>query len=149
MAITAASAATIVLPLPTSPCSSRFMGRGSFISSAISLITRFCALGGLERQHRLDLLAHAVVELERDAGQRPRLAPLQRDAAFQPEELLEDQPELRRRAERVQQPQVGIRRREMRLADGGPAVRQLAGAARMYCGQLVRFRRNRPAGCGA
>ena len=47
MAITAASAATMVLPLPTSPCSSRFIGLGCFMSLAISWITRRCAPVGL------------------------------------------------------------------------------------------------------
>ncbi len=39
----AASAATSVLPLPTSPCSSRYMGCASAMSCAISASTRFCA----------------------------------------------------------------------------------------------------------
>ena len=80
--------------------------------------------GRLERQHGLDPLAHAVVELEGDARDSARLAALQRHAALQPEELLEDQAELRRRAERVEQAQVAIRRREVDVADGassGPA----------------------------
>src|ERR1035438_4072224 len=47
MAITAASAATMVLPQPTSPCNRRFMGRASFMSPAISPSTRFCAPVGL------------------------------------------------------------------------------------------------------
>ncbi len=76
------------------------------MSSAISSSTRFCASGRLERQHRLDLLAHAVGQFERDPRQRARLAALELQAAFQPEELFEDQPELRRRAEGVQQPQI-------------------------------------------
>ena len=81
--------------------------------------------GRLERQHGLHFFAHAVVQLECDSGQRARLVALQGHAAFQPEELLEDQPELRRRTEGVEQAQVGIRRREVRVADGRPAVRQL------------------------
>ena len=47
MAMTAASAATSVLPLPTSPCNSRLMGCGAFMSCAISSSTRFCAPVGL------------------------------------------------------------------------------------------------------
>ena len=43
----AASAATSVLPLPTSPCSSRYMGCGAAMSCAISPSTRFCAPVGL------------------------------------------------------------------------------------------------------
>ena len=37
-----AESATIVLPLPTSPCSSRFIGSGFIKSSKISRMTRFC-----------------------------------------------------------------------------------------------------------
>ena len=43
----AASAATSVLPLPTSPCSSRFIGLAAAMSAAISASTRFCAFVGL------------------------------------------------------------------------------------------------------
>ena len=100
------------------------MGCGAVMSSAISWMHALLRARRLERQHRLHVLAHAVVEFERDARHGARLAPLQRDAALQPEELLEDQAELRRRAEGVEQAQVGIRRRKVGVANApssGPA----------------------------
>src|SRR5439155_3077714 len=88
-------------------------------------------LGGLERQHGFYALADAVVDLERNARQRPSLGALERDAAFQPEELFENQPELGGSSEAVEQAQVGVGRRKMGLADGGPAVGQLEHFAQM------------------
>src|SRR5580700_553948 len=52
MTIVAASNATIVLPLPTSPSSRRFMGKGFSRSAAISASTRFCAVVGLKGRIR-------------------------------------------------------------------------------------------------
>ena len=98
------------------------MGRGALHVVGNFLDHALLRPRGLERQHGLDLLPHAVVDGEGDAGQRARIAPLERDAAFQPEEFFEDQAELLRRAELVQQAQVGLGRREMRLADGRPAI---------------------------
>ena len=43
MQTAAASAATTVLPAPTSPCNKRCMGTGRLMSSAISRLTRSCA----------------------------------------------------------------------------------------------------------
>ena len=83
----------------------------------------------LERQHGFHALADAVVECERDAGDGAGFAALQRDAAFQPEELLVDQAELRGRAEGVEQAQIAIRRREVDVAQRGPAVRHLEAVA--------------------
>src|SRR6185295_17500986 len=76
----------------------------------------------LERQHGLHTLAHTIVEFERDARDRAGLAALQRNAAFQPEELLVDQSELRRRTEGVEQSQIALRRREVYVAQSSPAV---------------------------
>ena len=45
-AINAAATATTVLPLPTSPCSNRFIGRPRAMSAAISSMTRRCARVG-------------------------------------------------------------------------------------------------------
>ena len=42
IATSAASSATMVLPAPTSPCSSRFIGCGRCRSSTISLSACFC-----------------------------------------------------------------------------------------------------------
>ena len=81
--------------------------------------------GRLERQHGLDPLAHAIVQIEGDADLLPRFPAPRQQAAFQPEEFFEDQPELRGRAKRIQQPQIGVGRREVHFAYGGPAVQQL------------------------
>ena len=87
--------------------------------------------GGLERQHPLDALAHAFVDFECDAGDRARFGALQRHAALEPEELLEDQAELRRRAKGIEQAQVGIGRREVHVPDSGGAAGQLEAGAQM------------------
>jgi hypothetical protein len=78
--------------------------------------------GGLEGQHGLDAFAHAGADFEGDAGQRAGLAALQRHAALQPEELFENEAELRGRAESVEQAEVGIGRRKVNLPEGGPEV---------------------------
>src|ERR1700709_1330359 len=79
--------------------------------------------GGLEGQHRLHTLADPVVEFKRDARQAARLATLQRYAALQPEELFEDQAELRRRAERVEQAQIALGGWKVDVAHRRPAIR--------------------------
>ena len=81
--------------------------------------------GGFERQHGLDLLAHAIVQLERDAGLDAGLGALERQSALEPEEFLEDQSPLRRSAKGVEQPQVGVERGKVQFTNGRPAVRQL------------------------
>jgi hypothetical protein len=75
-------------------------------------------------------------------GRGARLAALEGHAAFQPEEFLEDQAELRRRAEGVQQAQVGIGRRKMRVAQRCPAVGQFELAADVLR-QAILFGRER------
>ncbi len=94
-------------------------------------------LGGLERQHGLDALAHLVGDFESDAGQRPGLRAFERDAALEPEELFEDQAELRRGAECVEKAEVGIGGREVRFANGGGAVRQLQAAAKILGQEIL------------
>ena len=80
--------------------------------------------GGFEGQHGFDALAHAIVQLEGDTGREARLVPLQGQPAFEPEELFEDEAEMGRRAEAVQETQVRALAREMRVADRCPAVGQ-------------------------
>ena len=79
------------------------------MSCAISPSTRFCAPVGLNGSIALIFSRTRSFSSNAMPGTLARLAALQRDPALQPEELLEDQAELRRRAERVQQPQVGSR----------------------------------------
>src|SRR5471030_1810246 len=85
--------------------------------------------GGFEWQHGLDALAHAIVDLEGDAGKGAGLGTLESDAALQPEEFFEDEAELRRGAEGVKQAEVAFGRRKVDVANGGPVVGQLQGAA--------------------
>ena len=85
----------------------------------------FLRRGGLEREHSLDLLPRAVRQREGDAGLLARRRALERQTALQPEELLEDHPELRRRAECVQQPEILVLRREVKALECRPAVEQL------------------------
>src|SRR5262249_1892395 len=58
--LTAAFRATMVFPLPTSPCSNRFIGEAFSRSAAISASTRFCAAVGLNGRIFLQGFAHAV-----------------------------------------------------------------------------------------
>ncbi len=92
------------------------------MSSAISWITRFCASVGLNGSIALICSRTRAVSSKPIPGRVRALTSLERHAAFKPEELFEDQPELRRRAEGVQQPQIAIGWREVGLAQRGPAV---------------------------
>ena len=103
IATSAASSATIVLPAPTSPCSSRFIGVGRCMSSTISFSALRCPSVSLNGRMRARRFADAIVDLD-----RPRLrladrrALAQHQAQLEQEELLEDQPHLRGCPERVQ-----------------------------------------------
>ena len=66
----------------------------------------------MKRQDLLYRRAHAVVDLEGDAGLRAQLAPLQFQPELQKEQLFEDQPDVRRGARLLQVHQA--------LADLGP-----------------------------
>src|SRR5215469_13335496 len=81
-------------------------------------------LGGLEGQHGLNLLAHAVVDFESDSRDGFGFAAFESDAALEPEEFFEDEAELVLRAKLVQQAEVGLGPRKMGAADSGPAVGQ-------------------------
>ena len=69
MATSAAISATMVLPDPTSPCSSRFIGCGRFMSSTISRDDLLLIAGQLEWQHAPRRFADLVGD-----DDRPRLA---------------------------------------------------------------------------
>ncbi len=79
---------------------------------------------GLEWQHRLDPLPHVRSQFERDARHQAGRVSLQRQPAFQPEELLEDQPEMPRGPKAVQEAKIGAFRREVYFANGSPAFLQ-------------------------
>ena len=103
IATSAAISATIVLPDPTSPCSSRFIGCGRCMSVTISRITVFwspVSLNGRIRRtaSRMSSVTTTGAALALGVG----AAPPQDDPELKEEELLEDQPAVRGRAERVQ-----------------------------------------------
>ena len=113
MAMTAASAATMRLAaahVALQQAVHRMRRRHVVARSRSS--TRFCAPVGLNGSIALICSRTRSFSSKAMPGHGARLAALQRHAAFQPEELLEDQAELRRRAEGVEQPQVAVRRRE-------------------------------------
>ena len=64
--MTAASAPTMVLPLPTSPCKRRLIGQGCDMAAVCDLFQyALLSAGRLERQEFLDLLPlNPVCELE-------------------------------------------------------------------------------------
>ena len=57
---------------------------------------------GMKRQDALDRLPHPLVNAERNSRQRPHALALQLQPQLEEEQLLEDQPDLRRRARRLQ-----------------------------------------------
>ena len=130
IATSAAISATIVLPEPTSPCSSRFIGCGRFMSPTISRDRLLLIAGQLERQDPPRRLADLVGD-----HHRPRLAlgvgsaAPQHDAQLEEEELLEDQPAVRVGSERVQRVEAGALRREVHVRERAPPIDQLLRAA--------------------
>ena len=103
IATSAASSATIVLPAPTSPCSSRFIGCGRCRSSTISFSACCCpsvSLNGSTR--RADSRMRSSTWIARGFDSRPPRAGAASDAHLEQERFFEDQPLLRRRRERVQ-----------------------------------------------
>ncbi len=85
--------ATIVLPLPTSPCNRRFIGWGRLMSAAISAIAWFCpavSSNGNSRRMRASILP---VSSSGEAGQRiVDLPTLERQCQLQDQQLLIDEP---------------------------------------------------------
>ena len=78
---------------------------------------------GMKRQDALHRGAHPVVDLEGDAGLRAHLAALELQPEFEKEELLEDEPDVRRRARRLQVGQALADLRPVRLPEGACADR--------------------------
>ena len=72
IACSAASAATIVLPEPTSPCSSRCIGDARFRSCAISRHTRSCARVSLNGTRSSSACVSAPVPVSTGARRRAR-----------------------------------------------------------------------------
>ena len=125
IATSAAISATMVLPEPTSPWRRRFIGCGRFMSPTISRDDLLLIAGQLERQHAPRRFAHLVGDDDRarlDFGAGLALA--QHQPALEEEELLEDQPALRRRAEAVQLVEARVFRRKVRLAERGSPVEE-------------------------
>ena len=91
--------------------------------------------GQLERQHP----PHRLADLVGDDDRAPLAlgvgaAPAQHDPELEEEELLEDQPPVRRRSKRVQLGDRGVRGRESAPARARRAVRSAAAAARTAAG---------------
>ncbi len=83
---------------------------------------------GMKRQDALHGGAHAVVDLERDAGLRAHLAALQFESEFEEEQFFEDQPDVRGRARRLQVRQALANLGPVRLPEGATAIDQLHAA---------------------
>ena len=135
IATSAAISATIVLPEPTSPCSRRFIGCGRCMSVTISRMTVFwspVSLNGRIRRtaSRVSSVTTTGAPLALGVG----AAPPQHDPELEQEELLEDQPAVRRRSERVQLGDRGVRGRESAPARARRAVRSASAAARTAAG---------------
>ena len=94
----------------------------------------------LEGQHLLDLVARPVVQREGDALRRARLLPLQGQAAFQKEELLEDQPDLSRSPKRLERLQVRADGGEVRLPQRLDPVRETHAPANGFRQRVVKLR---------
>ena len=129
--------ATMVLPLPTSPSSRRFMGTGRSRSAAISREDALLRLGGLEGQDALDALRGCAV---RARGRRCRVAAAaclaaQGEAQLVEEKFLEDEPPVRGGAELVERFERDVRRREMHEAQGVAARREIRSARSSSAGR--------------
>ena len=125
IATSAASSATIVLPAPTSPCSSRFIGCGRCRSSTISFSAcfwPFVSLNGSTRRAE-SRMRSSTRDRHRLLLRRRRLAPRQH-AHLKQKRFLENQPPLRRRREAVQRVDRRIRGRKMRREQRRVARRQ-------------------------
>ena len=88
----AASSATIVLPLPTSPCSRRFIGTRALEIGGDFRQHPFLRVGGLERQHALERFADArLAHAEGDARLLLRRLLAHRQTQLVEEKFLENQ----------------------------------------------------------
>ena len=95
IASTAASTATIVLPAPTSPCSSRFIGMRTLHVVADLLERAALARREAERQHGAERVADAIVHArDQHLALGLRFALPQQQAHLEAEELLEHEPPL-------------------------------------------------------
>ncbi len=83
---------------------------------------------GMKRQNALDGGAHDIVDLEGDAGLGAHLAALKLQAEFKEEQLLEDQPDERRGARRLQFGKALAHLGPMRLPESAAAIDQLHAA---------------------
>ena len=120
----AASSATTVLPLPTSPCSRRCIGCGRARSARSSSQTRCCARVSRNGRPADGRARPAAVSRDRDRRiARPALAP-QREAELEQVELLEHQPRVGGAGAGAQRRQVAVERRLMQLAQRLRGLRQ-------------------------
>src|SRR3990172_1265595 len=124
MARMAASKATMVFPEPTSPCSSRFMGTGCSMSSAISLSTRFCAAVGWKG--RIFLMASRAASLtgKEMPGVCRALLGGRRHPELEEEKLFVDEPLLRGGAEGFERVERRVFLGEVRQGERRAPVRE-------------------------
>ena len=107
--MTTASKATIVFPLPTSPCIKpihrieRFHIVHDFFQDAL---LRRCRM---KWQNRFHLLANSIRRFEAHSLERCALEPPQRKDQFQKEELFENQPAMIRRLPPIQLGEIVFR----------------------------------------
>src|SRR5208283_4032885 len=80
--------------------------------------------GRMKRQDALYGIADAVVDLEGDTGLSARLAALEFESEFEKEKFLEDEPDVRRRARRLQVSEALADFRPVRLPESAPAIDQ-------------------------
>ena len=141
IASSAASSATIVLPEPTSPCSSRFIGCG-FCMVLDDVLQRLAlAAREVKREHASQRLANSIVHLDREAlALGIALPPSQQQADLKAKEFLQDQSTLCRRPEAVEKRERLVGLREVRRDERSAAIREPqcgAHVGRQRLGQIV------------
>ena len=133
IATSAASSATMVLPAPTSPCSSRFIGVARCMSSTISFSAVRCPSVSLNgRMLRADSRMRSSTWIDARLRLADRRALAQHQPELEQEELLEDEPDLRRRSECVQLIGRRVRGGEMRANQRRAPVRQIQTLADVF-----------------
>ena len=124
-----ACSATTVLPAPTSPISSRCIGRSRARSSSISAIALLLVAGQLERQRPAPAVDHDPARGRAAArGARRGGAPAPRDGELEQEQLLEGQPAARSLARPPRCPGSARRRARRRAPAAARPPAALAGS---------------------
>ena len=122
MATSMACNATMVLPEPTSPCSSRRMGLGSRMSATISPSARFCAAVGWKGSTSRMASRTLSLVAKRDAAALFHAPALQLEAQLQKEQLFKDEPAMGRSRAALQLGERRAFRRKVDFAQRGFAA---------------------------